>query len=107
MVDLRSEMHSRIRGQILRILARHHGLEDTYEPRMIDVVTLQGALDILGYSVPRDDLNSYLAYLSEIEAIRLERKSFGKMKTLQVAITVRGLKIVDAREFDSGVNVEP
>lgn len=105
-MDLRSETHSRIRGQILCLLARHHGLGDNYEPRMIDVITVQGALDLLGYPVPRDDLNSYLAYLSEIGAIRMEKKAFGTMRTLQVTITVKGLKLVDGREFDSGVNVE-
>jgi hypothetical protein len=100
MVDLRSETHSRIRGQILRLLARHH-------PNWIDVVTLQGALDTLGYPVPRDDLDSYMAYLEEIGAVRLQKKAFGHMKTRQIVITVQGLKIVDGREFDSGVNVEP
>ena len=89
-----------MRGQILRLLARHH-------PNLVDVVTIQGALDILGYPVPRDDLDSYMAYLEEIGAVRLQRRVFGKMKTKQVVITVQGLKIVDGREFDSGVNVEP
>jgi hypothetical protein len=99
MVDLRSETHSRIRGQILRLLSRHH-------PNWIDVVTLQGALDTLGYPVPRDDLDSYLAYLEEILAIRLKMSAFGHMKTRQLMITVQGLKIVDGRESDSGVNIE-
>ena len=99
MVDLRSETHSRIRGQILRLLARHH-------PNLIDVITLQGALDSLGYPVPREDLDSYVAYLQEIGAVRLEKKTFGHMKAKQIVITVRGLKIVDGRESDSGVNAE-
>lgn len=100
MVDLRSETHSRIRGWILRLLAGHH-------PNRIDIVTVQGALDKIGFPVPRDDLNSYLAYLEEIGAVRLEKKSFGHMKTRQVVITVLGLKIVDGREQDSGVDVKP
>jgi hypothetical protein len=100
MVDLRSETHSRIRGQILKLLARHH-------PNLVDVVTVQGALDALGYPVPRDDLDSYLAYLQELGAIRIEKKRFGHMKARQVVITVQGLKIVDGREFDSGINTEP
>jgi hypothetical protein len=100
MVDLRTETHSRIRGQILRLLARHH-------PNLVDVVTVQGALDVLGYPVPRDDLDSYLAYLSEIGAVRVEHKKYGNIKARQVVITVQGLKIVDSKEFDSGVNVEP
>src|SRR4030042_2978783 len=104
MVDLRSETHSRIRGWILRLLAKHHGLEESYEPKMIEIVTLQGALDAIGFPIPRDDLNSYVAYLSEIGAVRMERKSFGKFRTLQIAITVKGLKIIDGRESDSGVN---
>ena len=99
MVDLRSETHSRIRGWILRLLARHH-------PNLIDVVTLQGALDNLGFPVPRDDLDSYLAYLEEIGTLRLEKKVFGQMKTRLVVITVKGLKIVDGREWDSGVDVK-
>jgi hypothetical protein len=99
MIDLKSETHSRIRGQILRLLSRHH-------PNWIDVVTLQGALDTLGYPVPRDDLDSYLAYLEEILAIRLRMSTFGNMKTRQLMITVLGLKIVDGRDSDSGVNVE-
>jgi hypothetical protein len=100
MVDLRSETHSRIRGQILRLLAKHH-------PNWIDLVTVQGALDVLGYPVPRDDLNSYMAYLEEIGAVYLRTKTFGEMKTKQVKIAVRGIKMVDGRESDSGVCVEP
>jgi predicted AAA+ superfamily ATPase len=100
MVDLKSETHSRIRGHILRLLSK-------YYPNFIDVVTLQGALDILGYPVPRDTLDSYTAYLEEIGALRLRIKKFGNMKTSQVMITVHGLKMVDGRESDSGVNVEP
>ncbi len=100
MVDLRSETHRRIRGQILRLLKDHH-------PNFIDVVTLQGALDNIGYPVPRDTLNSYLAYLEEIDAVRLREKAFGKMKTHQVTIKARGFKLLDGYESDSGVNVEP
>ena len=99
-MDLRSETHSRIRGQILRLLARHH-------PNFIDVVTLQGALDALGYPVPRDDLDSYLSYLEEIATVRIETRKFGHMRTRQIVITVGGLKLVDGREYDSGVNTEP
>lgn len=99
MVDLRSETHSRIRGQILRLLSKHH-------PNWIDVITLQGALDILGYPVPRDTLDSYMAYLEEIDAVRLRDKKFGDLKTKQVIITVHGLKMVNGRESDSGVNAE-
>jgi predicted AAA+ superfamily ATPase len=100
MVDLKTETHSRIRGQILRLLSKHH-------PNWIDIITLQGALDILGYPVPRNDLESYLAYLEEIGAVRLRIKTFGEFKTKQIVIMVHGLKMVDGRESDSGVNVEP
>ena len=99
MVDLRSEVHSRVRGQILRLLSRHH-------PNLIDVVTLQGSLDTLGYPVPRDDLESYMAYLQEVGAVKVETRKFGHMRTRQIVITVLGLKLVDGRESDSGVNVE-
>lgn len=99
MVNLRSETHSRIRGQILVLLSCHH-------PNFIDVVTLQGALDMLGYPVDRENLDSYIAYLEEIGAVRLQKKVFDRMKTRQIVITVKGLKIVDGRESDSGVNVE-
>ena len=99
MVDLRSETHRRIRGQILCLLKEYH-------PNFIDVITLQGVLDTYGYPVARDTLNSYLAYLEEIDAVQLREKAFGIMKTKQVAIKNRGLKIIDGYESDSGVNVE-
>jgi len=98
MVDLRTETHRRIRGQILQLLREYH-------PNFIDVVTLQGVLDTCGYPVPRDTLNSYLAYLEEIDTVKLREKVFGKMKTKQVVIKARGFKLIDGYESDSGVAV--
>jgi hypothetical protein len=37
----------------------------------------------------------------------VEHKKYGNIKARQVVITVQGLKMVDGKEFDSGVNVEP
>ncbi|MDI6615652.1 MAG: hypothetical protein QME27_02975 [Syntrophaceae bacterium] len=100
MTDAKKERYRRIRGAILKLLAKAH-------KKPIDFVVLQFLLDDLGYTITEEELDSHLAYLADPqkECVRIERRKTTGIEIKFIFITKMGLDVLDGFEPDSGVDV--
>jgi len=92
-----------VRGKILYYLALIY-------PQAATLPLLQGELDLLGYPVPMDQLESHLGYLLVKELVSLDKFSPAQRlrKVTLVKITAKGLDYYDGRlPADPGIYVEP
>jgi hypothetical protein len=92
-----------IRGKILYYLSLIY-------PQAATLPLLQGELDIFGYAVPSDELNSLVAYLAEKNFVSIEkvRGPIVRRTIALVKITARGIDYLDGRlPADEGVYLEP
>ena len=92
-----------IRGKILYYLSLIY-------PQAATLPLLQGELDIFGFPVPTDELNSLVAYLGEKNLVSIEkvRGPIARRTIALVKITARGIDYLDGRlPADEGVYLEP
>lgn len=90
---------NRIRGVILKILSPRH-------PYGIDFVMIRRELALLGYPVDEDTLESYIQYLLDAGAVRVESRPLHGIRI--ATITNHGLNLLDAIApgVDPGIDVE-
>jgi len=92
-----------VRGKILYYLALIY-------PEPATLSLLQAELDLVGYPVPMDELESHLAYLVVKELVSvLNLTAKGRRSSIQmVMITAKGIDYYDGRlPADPGIYVEP
>ena len=92
-----------VRGKILYYLSLIY-------PQSATLPLLQGELDIFGFPVPTDELNSLVAYLGEKNLVSIEnvRGPIARRPIALVKITARGIDYLDGRlPVDEGIYLEP
>jgi hypothetical protein len=92
-----------IRGKILYYLSLIY-------PQAATLPLLQGELDIFGFPVPTDELNSLVAYLGEKHLVSIEnvRGPVARRPIALVKITAHGIDYLDGRlPVDEGIYLEP
>ncbi len=99
MVDARTEKHRRIRGAILKLLSVEH-------PGTVDLMVLRTLIDRVGYPTTEEGMRSYVSYLEEEGYVKRETRKVGKLEIAMVAITAKGLRLLDGYLTDDGVAVE-
>jgi len=92
-----------IRGKILYYLSLIY-------PQPATLPLLQGELDIFGFPVPTEELNSLVAYLAEKNLVSIEkvRGPIVRRRIALVKITAHGIDYLDGRlPVDEGIYLEP
>ena len=92
-----------IRGKILYYLSLIY-------PQPATLPLLQGELDIFGFPVPTEELNSLVAYLGEKTFVSIEkvRGPIARRTIALVKITARGIDYLEGRlPVDDGIYLEP
>lgn len=73
-------------------------------PRSIDKIILRRGLQDLSYPLDDDQLDAYLAYLSERKYITIEKRD--RFDIVLITITATGLNVIDGFIDDPGVGVK-
>lgn len=98
-MDIRTETYRRIRGAILKVLARE------YPHGAVDAKIISLLIEDLGFKAGESECEGHLAYLVDKKyAVKDERVSSGIRITL-ASITPSGLDLLDGFLQDVGVNV--
>lgn len=96
-MSVSTKRYGRIRGRVLRLLAREH-------PGTLDAKVLVAVLSDLGYEMDGKECAGHLHYLAEKGYVnRIERKAAG-MKIEMVSLTAKGLDLMDGLIVDIGVD---
>ena len=100
MSEAKKERYRRIRGAILKLLAKEH-------KNPIDFKVLHFLLDDLGYTITEEELESHLTYLSDPqkECVRIEQRCSTGVEIKFVFITKTGFDVVDGFDPNCGVDV--
>ena len=98
MMDVKREKYRRIRGAMLKFLAKAH-------PGAIDSRVLYYLLDDVRYTMTEDEFLSHVIYLSELGYVRKERREAAGVEVTMYVITPQGLNLLDGFVADVGVDV--
>ncbi len=96
-MNIEAEKHNRIRVLILKILSPQY-------PHPVDAVLLRRCLADFGYPISEKSLVSYLAYLSERGAVKLDQKK--DFEIVMASATAKGLDILDGRISEQGIELD-
>lgn len=96
-MDARVERYRRVRGAVLRVLAKEH-------PRPVDLKVLRVLMNELGYGLDDRECLGHIEYLAEKEFVRREEKKAGGLRIMLVSISANGLDLIDGLKEDIGID---
>lgn len=97
-MDTRTERFKRIRGAMLKMLAKEH-------PGSVDHQVLTALIEELGFDIDEKECQGHVEYLAEKGYAKKEKRKAGGIEIILVTISAKGLDLLDNLTEDVGVDV--
>jgi repressor of nif and glnA expression len=97
MTEAKKERYRRIRGALLKLLAKQH-------PGPLDIKEVHFLLDDMGYPITEEELRSHLSYLAEGKLIIHNKRKSGGVEIEMIVISRDGLNVLDEFVKDVGID---